>query len=109
MRRTLLIGLVVAAALPAGCGSSTRDRVQQDASRTARVALQRAGISTEDQTGPMSCAEVKGKRQSVWRCSADLVSGAQVQCEVHFPSGKAKPGRTSCGGTLAVNSRTLSY
>jgi hypothetical protein len=52
MRRTLLIGLVGAAALAAGCGSSTRDRVQQDASRNARAALARAGISTEDQTSP---------------------------------------------------------
>jgi hypothetical protein len=56
----------------------------------------------------MSCAQLKGSQKSVWRCSADLVSGAQVQCEVRLPGGKAKTG-TSCGGTLAVTSHTLSY
>jgi nitrous oxide reductase accessory protein NosL len=111
MRATLPIAIIAAGALAAGCGSTTKDRVQQDASRSARAALERAGISADDQAGPMSCAQVgkRGKPSNVWRCSADLVSGAQVRCEVHLGHLKANAQRTSCGGALAVDSRTLSY
>jgi hypothetical protein len=112
MRATLPIAIIAAGALAAGCGSTTRDRVQQDASRSARAALERAGISADDEAGPMSCAQVgkRGKQRSasVWRCSADLASGAQVQCEVRLGS-PAKARHTSCGGALAVTSHTLSY
>ena len=112
MRATLPIAIIAAGALAAGCGSTTRDRVQQDASRSARAALERAGISADDQAGPMSCALV-GKRSkrkaSVWRCSANLVSGARVQCEVHVASRQVTARRTSCGGALAADSTTLSY
>jgi hypothetical protein len=112
MRATLLIAIIAAGALAAGCGSTTKDRVRQDASRSARAALERAGISADDQTGPMSCSRVgkPGKPTNVWRCSADLISGAQVRCEVHLGRVKSKArAQTSCGGALAADSTTLSY
>ena len=96
----MLLGLAAAGATGAvGCGTTTHDQVSRSAARAAHVALERAGVA---EMGPMSCDRISNRGpRSVWRCTANAGTGAQVRCDVAYLKQKGRVQRATCGGALA--------